>query len=71
MKFGQLPPWNIYLQKSYTKYGGETSHITLKKKKKKKTKVKIKHISELIIISFSRYLNFLFWFFGHVEKWVD
>ena len=35
MKFGQLPPWNIYLQKSYTKYGGETSHRTLKKKQTK------------------------------------
>ena len=67
MKFGQLPPCNIYLQKSYTKYGGETSHRTLKKTKQK-TKVKIKHISELIVISFSRYLNFLCWFFGHVEK---
>ena len=51
MKFGQLLDYNIFLQKSYTKYGGETIHRTLKK-------IKIKHISELIVISCSRYLNF-------------
>ena len=31
MKFGQLLDYNIFLQKSYTKYGGETIHRILKK----------------------------------------